>query len=354
MKKQVSILRLIGVNLVVLFCLLLVVEVIFGRWVFGPQFGVLNLPRNTNRTFDTSKLYAGGGVISYRRDKYGLRGSYENLSEVDLLVLGGSTTNELYVDDNATWSSVIAERARVAGVPKVVVNAGVDGQSTIGHLHNFEVWFPQLPEFKPRIILAYIGINDIVAEEQAKFDEMKSPDAATRVRYFLLNHSALYDLYRTGRGMHRARSAKLVHGDLRADTKQWEPVAVFPDKSLLEKRYRQRLVAYSNRVSLLIERIRDLGAHPVIVTQQRGTYRLIDGRVYVRRKGEAGLDGGYVLMSLFNEVAMEACHRASAKCIDLASELQFADGDFYDAVHTTPQGSRRIGDYLYSKLSDIL
>lgn len=41
-------------------------------------------------------------------------------------------------------------------------------------------------------------------------------------------------------------------------------------------------------------------------------------------------------------------------CIDLAKELTFEDEDFYDGAHNTPQGAKKIGRYLYTKLHNVL
>ena len=41
-----------------------------------------------------------------------------------------------------------------------VVNAGIDGQSTHGHIWNFKFWFNKIPSLKTKYIIFYIGINE--------------------------------------------------------------------------------------------------------------------------------------------------------------------------------------------------
>ena len=41
-----------------------------------------------------------------------------------------------------------------------IVNAGIEGQSTYGHIYNFKHWFPRLKDFSPKLYIFYIGIND--------------------------------------------------------------------------------------------------------------------------------------------------------------------------------------------------
>jgi hypothetical protein len=45
------------------------------------------------------------------------------------------------------------------GAGLTVANAGVDGQSTVGHIMNFKWWFPNIPRLAPDYILFYLGLN---------------------------------------------------------------------------------------------------------------------------------------------------------------------------------------------------
>ncbi|MBT3358181.1 MAG: hypothetical protein HN403_00965 [Rhodospirillales bacterium] len=56
----------------------------------------------------------------------------------------------------------------------------------------------------------------------------------------------------------------------------------------------------------------------------------------------------------FNLVTLDVCQNEGAIFIDLARELEFDDGDFFDAVQNTPPGTRKIGDFLYEKLKSTL
>ena len=37
-----------------------------------------------------------------------------------------------------------------------IINAGILGQSTIGHIYNFKYWFPKLKGFSPKLYIFYI------------------------------------------------------------------------------------------------------------------------------------------------------------------------------------------------------
>ncbi len=67
-----------------------------------------------------------------------------------------------------------------------------------------------------------------------------------------------------------------------------------------------------------------------------------------------GDPGEYLTQTAFNRQALEACRAKAAICIDLGAEIEFQPGDFQDYVHTTPQGSRRVAEFLYARLKDVV
>jgi len=352
-------LRVIGINAALLAVVLLAAELVFGTWLFGPSYGSLNLPRNLTRVYEVGDPAKATRTVVYTRDRHGLRGKYDSPATIGVLALGGSTTNEVYVSDGETWTDRLAEHFARAGVPLNVVNAGAEGQTTVGHLRNFDAWFPLIPDLKARYVLAYVGINDMALgpdgthADQSRYDRAQSPSMARRIKSYIRNNSVLYRLWRMGRGMRKAKDARLVHATVVHADATWLPVSVAiapppPDGTL-----GRQVAAYQSRVAALIRRIRATGAEAVIVTQQRSNWRRENGVVLFAAGKDGDPDiGSYAEMTLFNRAAMAACAEAGATCIDLANEIEFRPGDFYDWVHTTPAGSARIAEYLFGKLKD--
>jgi lysophospholipase L1-like esterase len=359
-RPRFPLLRVVAVNLGLLFAVLVAAELIFGTWLFGPSFGALNLPRDVARRLDVSALRPGAEPALYTRDRWGLRGRYGGPAHIGILAVGGSTTNEMFVGDDETWTDGLARRLAGAGIGLSVVNAGAEGQSTVGHLRNFDTWFPLIPKLKFRYLLAYIGINDMALGPrgadpvQAAFDRAESPERLRRFRQYLANHSALYRLWRTARGMGEARDAGLIHARSAHAGLAWietpEPAVAPPEAG---SDLARRLEGYGARVAELIARARAAGAEAIIVTQQRSNWRREGGMPLFARNPDGSPDTGhYADTILFNRAAMAACRAAGAICLDLESEIEFKPGDFYDHVHTTPAGSARIADYLFAKLKD--
>lgn len=92
-----------------------------------------------------------------------------------------------------------------------------------------------------------------------------------------------------------------------------------------------------------IRRCWQSGGQTVGVARTRLTY---DG---------AGINGvdQCIMMRLLNDVTMDFCRHSGGVCIDLASELEFDDADFYDFYHNSPKGAEKIGRYLHRKLGSL-
>ena len=62
----------------------------------------------------------------------------------------------------------------------------------------------------------------------------------------------------------------------------------------------------------------------------------------------------YYMDRLMNSTTMFTCKRIDGLCIDLDSELEFDRSDFYDFVHNTPAGARKIGVYMANRLRQAI
>jgi lysophospholipase L1-like esterase len=340
------VLRVIGWNAGILLAGLVCAEAIFGGWFRSGGMGAVHVPRSVTVHHDLRNSIQSAGKAVYSRDRWGFRGHLEDPSKVDVLAVGGSTTNEFYVDDNRTWTAVLQRSFAEAGRPVVVVNAGVDGHSTVGHIYSFDAWFSRVPNFRPRFVLFYVGINDVHVELHQRYDDIIADTFWERARRYVSNNSALGSAFRTLRGMVAARRVRLVYMD---DPPKLKPATatVKVDRAP----YAERLTAYAKRLHVLAAKTRDFGARPIFVTQRRGDAFVNNGNVMAT--GSAALIARKV-QEYFNETTMRVCREEKAICIDLASEIDLAAEDFSDAIHTNPWGSAKIGRFLYRQLEKVI
>lgn len=357
-RKKAGIGRIILFNLAFIAALLLVLELVFGSWFHTPnRVDRLNLVRDCHLRFDASYLYDGGGEISYTRDAWGLRGKYPSLDRIDIVTLGGSATDQRYVTDGKTWQDVIARGFAADGRHVSVVNAGVDGQSSYGHIMDFDWWFPTLPGFKPKYVLFYISGNDIYKDVNSEFDDLvnnRPPNWKTAIR----ERSALYRLISTAMGVYEAQHVhKISHRKEPFGSWKWTTQPLAKDHRALVA---ARLDVYRKAVAMLAERTHALGATPIFVTQSLSVYRFRpDGTLEGRAREEMydntlinGVDLYYIIHEFWS-ATMEECAKANGVCIDAADDIRWEPGDFYDVIHNTPQGAERLGTYLHEKLKDL-
>lgn len=354
-------------NVFFIFVAVIVVELIFGNWFSSKDLTTLNILRD--RTWHYDFYYPGipnqERKITYSRDYWGLRGDFTDPVNIDLLTVGGSTTDQRFISDGFTWQDVLQRKFNETGQHVKIANAGVDGRTTFGHQHDFNYWFAQIEELQPRFIMLYVGINDMFFSRQNSSKDSLYLAQNTWQEKVKLN-SAVYAFARSVLGSYIVIKRDIGHTTIDYSNAQWTSVALQSDYSA---RLAKRLAGYSKRFNLLLQKIEKMGATPIVVSQPRGDARVINGQLHglvsvSPRSGKSFIDSDlgelgadtangmdyHHILSLFNAISLERCEQHSGICIDLANQLEFADGDFYDQAHNTRQGAKKIGEFLYAEL----
>lgn len=347
--------RFIVLSIVLSLIGLVCVELYFGTWISSNPISQLNLLRDVEYSFDVSSLYGNSKTfILYKRDKYGLRGVYRDLAHIDILTIGGSVTDQRYVGEGQTWQDILRKEFAANGREVSIVNAGLDGQSTVGNIKNFDLWFSQLPDLRPKYILVYLGVNDLFTSAGAANDDLAG---SSTFKSIVKSKSGLYRLYRTIVGTYQA-TFRYPLGHRRIDF----PKVAWTTKAF-QDRYdfiAPRLIGFERRLRILNQKIRDMGALPIYVTQASRMYKLMGKTVL--GSGESwnyegrminGVDFYNMIRQMY-EKTLDVCEEVKEICLDLEKEMVFADRDFYDYFHNTPSGCAKIGAYLHRKLKDYL
>ena len=373
--------KLAAINIAVLLIGVVVLELIFGAWFKAPGLYMISMYREVDWTIQTDDKYPRPSPVTYQRDYYGLRGNFGSPADVNIVTLGGSTTDQRFVSEGETWSDVLGSCLRDKGYDARVANAGVTGQTTAGHINNYPLWLDHIPDLKPAYVVAAIGINDVVFDSKAGqravdditlWTESARPhDRMKSIRRSIKMNSAIHRLYRIIRDNIEASRAGIndaasrpdhIAGDVpvagvdlirRELTEKTDETVRIGDAEYLRGDaefaavYAGVLDDYKNRVSLLARTISDRGSVPVLVTQSKGTYILRDGQI----NGDLG---DYFQLHQFNKAMLEVCKAEGLFCIDAEQNLPTAPGDYYDIVHTTPQGSEKLGLYLCEAMQPVL
>ncbi len=355
--KPKRLLLIVFFNALLILAGIAILELLFGNWTHPDRLNRLNIIRDRKITYEIGHLYPSSEkTITYSRDRFGLRGRFHSPSDIVILTVGGSTTDQRYIADGKTWQDKLQQAFEAAGEHVVVANAGVDGQSTVGHIRDFELWFPHIPGLRPRYVLFYIGINDFYVSKGYGFDRLTIGDGGGSLLQYIRERSAIYYLARTLYGIYLAKvKYRITHRHIRFGRLQWTAQAM---QRSYGPRLDTRLRQYGDRLDILVKKTRAFGAVPIFVTQPARKYRLKNGRIEgvaetVKYCGMRinGVDF-YRIMRMFDHVTCAKACEHHIVCVDLAREMLPAlqDDDFYDFVHMTPKGARKVGRYLFNAL----
>lgn len=354
MKKT---LKVVSINILILIIALLLIELILGGWLRKDnQIKGLNIIRNQSLNYDCDLYSDSSIIIQYSRDKFGLRGSssFNQPDKMDILTIGGSTTDQRYINDGNTWQDIIEKRFKNDGKNMVISNAGVDGQSTFGHIKSFQIWFPKIPTLKPRYIIFYIGINDFYRiADNSSYDILEE----SKFKENIINNSILVSFYRTIRNWQKSNLHGVGHQKISFSEYTYNNHGVASRE--LYDFYDKNIIAFKKRISLLVEFSKTFGAEPIFVTQPSMKYKLdsignirgVSDTSYIEKMPFNGADY-YHLLNKLNNAMYNLCKDNNYTYIDLTNAPIWEEKDFYDFFHNTPSGAKKIGDFIYEKIKN--
>lgn len=372
--------RTLSWNLIVFVCLIFLLELILGEWLkFSPK--VRSIPAaqwniaalwNMTTKFDVSQLYyrPGSSVVYYSRDASGYRG-FDRDSRPILLTIGGSTTDQRYVSDNETWQFVLEAEL---GNKIDVVNGGVDGQSTFGHLVSVRDWHSSaLKDANLRGILFYFGVNDgrLLLHGGSGLNEYDNLHASAgffkKIRIALSRNSFFYaQLRQVKRNLFSqpgAQGGGVEWAGHQSGIRFVEPRSSTPVRTPED---RAGFEYYSDLIRALVLETRRAfpGASIVFVQQQVPGCRFVSSsEVYDRHPVDFELHEELspsrceVLGQVFlaqDSAILGLPPDSRPSIVKMYLEKVVSDEGVYDSVHTNTIGSTEIGKWLSRNIRPLL
>ncbi|MFN0217322.1 MAG: hypothetical protein ACKVP4_00755 [Hyphomicrobium sp.] len=357
--------KIIAVNALVFAIGIVIVELVFGTW-FQETSALYQFTQSRNvKLVRKSPVPGDDRIATYTRDNYGFRGLDGDVADIDIITVGGSTTDQRYLDDGATYQAVLKARFAADGRKLVIANAGIDGQSTIGHIKNFASWFDRIQGLHTRYILYYVGINDVLRlKADETYDRLAVDSPKLRFQLYVRDKSVFYQLYLIAKQW--VTPHPLMHSIDRKYIAVGEALVSTPlIQNLDTPNVRTMLEQLNSRIRELDALTRARGAKSIFVSQRSARWDRRDGKLLGIAKYDIGPDSEFSPLGPVNGVdiynverlvassIMQTCKEVDAICIDLMDEIQFdLSTDFYDPVHTTESGSKVIGKYLHDRLRD--
>ena len=332
--------KIVFINFIIFFFGLVCLELVFGSWFKKTNKGSLLIPKNQINIIDNFP-YKSEQIGIYSRDKNGFRANVYDLSEVDILIMGGSTTEEREVDDNFIWTKFFEKNLNHKFK---VLNAGIGGQTSYGHHLMFDLWFSDLEELNPKYILIYIGINDALNllesmnynlfEQEGRIINNKNKDLlkyvknSDRIIQYIKNNSILHQLYLIIRGNLLSRKYKLSYNqNISFHTPH---VIVKPSNTTLDKKIFSNFENfYFNNLFNIYKKGNIYNAEIILITQGVASDHWI--APYLKK---------------VNFLTLKYCRENKKICFNLSKYINnFSERNslFYDGIHTSPTGSDYIG-----------
>ena len=143
---------------------------IFEPIEFRVRGNKLQLPVNRKWVVRTHGVPGLDAVIDHRTNWLGFRGENPPKNFADYLTIfavGGSTTHCRNISEGKTWAALLGEKLKKSFPNLWINNAGIDGQTTFGHLILMEDIIVKL---RPKVVLFLVGANDQHYEVSNKLD----------------------------------------------------------------------------------------------------------------------------------------------------------------------------------------
>jgi len=318
------------------------------------------LPVHQHLTFHNDGASKLDAVTHHTKNSLGFRGPDPPADfghRLTLLTIGGSTTECLFLSDGKTWTDELARRLQPSFPTLWVNNAGLDGQSTYGHLvllHDF------VDSLHPRVAVFLIGANDIGLDAINPYDTSLTPphSAVRSAAAFLTDHVELAGLAQNLLRVARAHDAGFGHFQIDLTTLRHLEHNEANTIATIRK-FSAPLPAFAARVAAIVDESRRNGIEPVLITQPGLYGDAIDPATGVdlstiQVRGAANGRLWWKVQELYNDVTRRTAAEHGVLLIDAARELPKDSRLFYDFMHFTNAGAARLGDIVASHLEPQL
>jgi lysophospholipase L1-like esterase len=318
------------------------------------------LPVHQRYTFHNDRASKLDPVTHHTKNSLGFRGPEppkDFAGRLTLVTIGGSTTECLFLSDGKTWTDAMARRLAQAFPDIWVNNAGLDGQSTYGHLILLRDFVDGL---HPRVAVFLIGANDIGLDAGNPYDTALTPPRS-RVRSiasFLTDHLELAGLAQNLVRVARTHEDGFGHGQI--DVRTLTRLEDNPDETRVTlAKYSAPLPSFAERVAALVEECRRHGIEPVLVTQPWLNGEAIDPSTgvdlaLVQVRGAANGRLWWRVQELYNDVTRRVAKDRGVLLVDAAREMPKDSRLFYDFMHYTNDGAAALGAIVASHLEPFL
>ena len=325
-------------NFFVFLFLIIILEALFGYWFKEENFGIYMRKERKINWQTTSHFNGKEYNFFYKRNFYGFRGDEFEPKDVKIIFEGGSTGNQRYHPEELTIVGLLNKKFKSVRPDINIYNASTDGKSINGYINDFKFWFPKIKDFSPKYVIFYLGINDRYIRD--RYNDYKiSEKKIDQLKDYVKNNSFLVDKFKFIKNKYFPKNVLAYDFGNESLYENYKYINYRTASSLRSKLDDKDLILIKNFKSKLFNLkkiIDDQSFQPIFITQLK-----FDG---LKDKE----------LFLINNEIKDFAIQNNYFLISLDEILEMKINDFYDTVHTTPDGSKKIADAIFPKLLSFL
>jgi lysophospholipase L1-like esterase len=321
---------------------------------------------NQDRSFTVSASRIGiEGVQHLSTDELGFRTTrdinYSEAAPLRIFAIGGSTTEQILLDDKSTFTHLLQEELeRSLGFDVEVINTGVSGLRALNHIATLE----RVVDYHPDMIIILLGVNDwnrhIILNfpddipEEVKNGGVVGWQSAIRLRNTLLGQVVLRIQTRTTATAGSA-DTPLENTDLDGPV----GISALPSVGSLDRKDQRRFrpdevsPEYAHHLSMLLSKCAEQ-AIPCLMVTQPSAYKADAGvdieRSFWMTPPYAGytldLESMIQLAAMYNRHLSAAAAAQGISVCDIDADMAPTFEYFYDDVHFNTGGAQRVFQLL--------
>ena len=331
--------RLVTYNFLVFLLLIIFLEATLGYWFKKENFGIY-MRKERKINWQTTSYFNGKEYkFFYKRNFWGFRGNEFNPKNVKIIFEGGSTGNQRFTPENLTIVGHLNKKFSDTNQDELIYNASTDGKSVTGYINDFKHWFSKIPELKPKYVIFYIGINDRFIDDNFYLDNKISESTIDQVKDYIKNNSIIVDKFKDFKNKYYPKNT-LAYDLNKADLYDNFTYINFQEASKkhleIDQTNKNLIKKFNLKLDKLNLIINSKKIQPIFITQAMFN-GLEDKRLFLinNELKKFALENNYFL-------------------IPLDEMIVFNKDDFFDPIHTTPKGSKKIADSIYPQLYNYL
>ena len=344
--------KILTINSLIFIILYAVIEIFSGNLIYKKKLSCGYLKCNFDKIYEIDLYTIKKIQINFKKNSLGFRGDEVLPEEVDVIVMGGSTTAQRYLDEEKTWVSILEKKFISNDKPFKIVNAGIDGQSTFGHIWNLKNWMPKIENLSPKYIIFFIGVNEY-GDTRGFFDNNLSLSNNQNQTFNLISKLKYYIMINRGITLniinsylsifHKNKLQSIGHGKINHNEIRYFNVS----EDMLSNRNLNKL---EENLDLIYELTKKFNSTPIFVTQRTQRWKKVNGKIMNVNDKE----NYFNFEKKRSDLIINFCHKKKISCINTFKKIKSDAMLTYDLVHLNPKGSRYLANVIFDDLYPII